>query len=186
MEYQEKKCKTCDIILTDDNVAWKNKTQWRGICKKCRSRSVGIWQKENPEVPRRNGLKHRRKVGIGIDYPCLVCGKMGKRVGAPHVCCIKCRFFYYVKTSKGCWIWEGIKGRGGYGKTFKDGKTMSAHRLSYEIFKGPIPDGLLICHSCDNPKCVNPSHLWAGTHQENTDDMMRKKRNYSPKRKKNA
>lgn len=54
---------------------------------------------------------------------------------------------------------------------------MSAHRFSYQQFKGKIPDGMIVCHSCDTPACVNPEHLWVGTYQDNSDDCHKKGRN---------
>lgn len=81
-----------------------------------------------------------------------------------------------------CWEWQGSK-RCGYGRTIigsrKDGsrKSISAHRLSYQIYVGEIPEGYEICHKCDNPSCINPDHLFAGTRQDNIDDRERKHRN---------
>jgi len=77
-----------------------------------------------------------------------------------------------------CWIWTGSVDHSGYGQINKGKITYRAHRISYEMFIGPIPDGLLILHSCDNPKCVNPAHLRAGTCQDNTDDMIKRQRAY--------
>jgi len=57
--------------------------------------------------------------------------------------------------------------------------TMLAHRVAYELFKGPIPPGLFICHSCDNPGCCNPNHLFIGTQQDNVQDMRNKNRGYN-------
>ncbi len=80
----------------------------------------------------------------------------------------------------GCWLWLLSFGNHGYGNVSRSrtstGKSGTAHRLSHEAFKGPIPDGMLVQHSCDNRWCVNPDHLSAGTDQTNVDDMYRKGR----------
>jgi len=79
----------------------------------------------------------------------------------------------------GCWIYERGLRRGVYGRFQiggKGSKHVSAHRYSYELHKGPIPEGMVIMHSCDTPRCVNPDHLRAGTHKENTADMIAKGR----------
>lgn len=81
-----------------------------------------------------------------------------------------------------CWIWTGYKSEHGYGKLTsgrrKDGdfKLIRAHRFSYTLKHGPIPKGVEICHKCDNPSCVNPNHLFAGSHQDNASDMVAKGR----------
>lgn len=72
-----------------------------------------------------------------------------------------------------CWTWDGRTNDKGYGR-FDDGTP--AHRWAYEYFNGPIPKGLLVLHSCDNPPCCNPRHLRAGTHQENMDDAVKRGR----------
>jgi HNH endonuclease len=78
-------------------------------------------------------------------------------------------------TLDGCWNWL-LACRGNYGLVKRKGKMLKAHRYSYELFVGPIKDGLLVLHKCDNPKCVNPKHLFLGTNADNMKDRDNKKR----------
>ena len=76
----------------------------------------------------------------------------------------------------GCWLWNGAKFENGYGAFSYRNKTVRAHRWSYNYWVGPIPDGLLVCHRCDTPACVNPDHLFVGTQRDNLDDREQKGR----------
>lgn len=88
---------------------------------------------------------------------------------------LKTRFFSKFKQTEGCWNWEGCLSSG-YGVIGSGGNRMKAHRVSWEIHNGKIPKQKCVCHKCDNPKCVNPDHLFLGTHQKNMDDMISKGR----------
>lgn len=81
-------------------------------------------------------------------------------------------------TEVGCWVWMGAYTSVGYGicKSTKREKSASAHRVSYEAFKGEIPKDKVVAHVCDNRLCVNPDHLWLASHKENSEDMVNKKR----------
>ena len=80
----------------------------------------------------------------------------------------------------GCWLWRGAK-PGKYGHTTVRGKTIDAHRLSYTIMVGPIPNGLMVLHTCDVPACVNPAHLFLGTGSDNMKDAVQKGRLKPPR-----
>lgn len=96
------------------------------------------------------------------------------------------RFWPKVEKTDTCWLWTAYAKQGGYGMMhYNDGtnRPVLAHRVSWELHYGPIPDGLCVLHQCDNPRCVRPDHLFLGTRRDNTHDMLAKGRHWTtPKR----
>ena len=90
---------------------------------------------------------------------------------------IDVRFWEKVDKSGECWIWMGGVAGSGYG-VFRgaDGRMTSAHRIAYWLERGEIPEGNVVCHTCDVKLCVRPDHLWCGTQKQNMDDMIAKGR----------
>ena len=79
-----------------------------------------------------------------------------------------------------CWLWHGAKDIKGYGVLRIGDMLIKAHRYAYQYVNGNISECEFVCHTCDNPSCVNPSHLWVGTHYDNMDDKIAKGRQHKP------
>jgi hypothetical protein len=90
----------------------------------------------------------------------------------------RCKFLLTrTKTNeKGCLIWLGSKNKQGYGSAIVSGKVRRVHRVIYEYLVCDVPENMDVCHSCDNPSCINPEHLFLGTVSDNMQDMLRKGR----------
>lgn len=109
------------------------------------------------------------------DYRCRYCS---------YACCHAARraistadrFWPRVRKTAGCWEWTGYLDKGGYGNLVIDNRQEKVHRVSWALHHGAIPDGMIVCHHCDNPACVRPDHLFLGTHQDNMTDKVNKGR----------
>jgi hypothetical protein len=90
----------------------------------------------------------------------------------------------YEIDESGCWLWTGGTRPNSKGVPYPrhwtdDRKSIGAHRFSFELVRGAIPKGMYVCHKCDTPLCVNPDHLFVGTHHDNMRDMVQKKRSFT-------
>lgn len=99
------------------------------------------------------------------------------------------RFEKYIahEPNTGCWLWTGAMTKSGYGRFIvsipgSKAITKRAHRVSFELYKNKIPNGMFVLHKCDIPACVNPDHLFLGTHTDNIRDSVKKKRNFNSKK----
>lgn len=86
--------------------------------------------------------------------------------------------WHRVDKTGTCWLWQGarLKGKRPYGKTYYEGKYWYAHRLAWTLTYGPIPCGMVVCHTCDNPPCCRPTHLFLGSQRDNLRDASSKGR----------
>lgn len=180
-----KNCKDCGIELDINNEVCygyrDGKPRIRSICKKCRSKESIQWANKNLEKRREYANSYARKTGRVKLHPCIRCGQLLTKKYALSLCSEMCRFMHYVLKTDYCWLWSGGRNRAGYGKFSMNGKVIAASRASYILFNGQITEGKYICHTCDNPPCVNPAHLWEGTASENQIDSVQKGRHRKKK-----
>jgi len=108
-----------------------------------------------------------------LKYGDCAANKLPQRSDAPVS--EKLTLIGWTVTDSGCWEWAGSRTQGGYGRL----GGVKTHRLAYEAWVGPIGEGLVVRHKCDNPPCINPEHLETGTHKDNMQDMYARNRNRS-------
>lgn len=129
------------------------------------------------------------------EIKCIKCGavRVAKRkadIGSGKFCSTQCayksrvkesreaKFWRYVNKQDNCWLWLGSRYSNGYGRLLYDKAQILAHRVAWELTNGLIPNGLFVCHHCDNKLCVRLDHLFLGTPKDNTADMVNKGRHY--------
>jgi hypothetical protein len=147
-------------------------------------------QKCGGQIPRLRHHDDKRWPHVWICNPCRHARRLNPEVKTcpeckaaiprlPYLAPGAIRFWRKVDKSGDCWLWRGGTSRKGdliYGAFGLGGPDCSAHRASWILSFGPVPPGLLVCHECDTPLCVRPTHLFLGTYQDNVDDMIRKGR----------
>ena len=137
------------------------------LCRCGCGKSVGFWSKTNRSCGRIKGQPKRFINGHG-GYNWI----KSKERAQP----LETRFWKKVAfgSEDVCWLWLGSKQR--YGVFYNSRHNYRAHRIAWILTYGPIPDGLLVCHHCDNPPCCNPKHLFLGTSSDNARDSVAKGR----------
>jgi len=163
-------CPKCKICKEDSDF-------WR-TCSYCKSCQKEHWR-NRINKNKRAYAENRKDIRFKNNArPCKKCGDLfiGKK---RSYCCTKCNFSDQVlKSQNKCWEWNGLKNKSGYGylTEYETSKRIFAHRYSYRIFKGIIPDNIHVLHRCDNPGCCSPFHLFLGTDKDNMSDCKKKGR----------
>jgi HNH endonuclease len=169
---QDKKCKLCDVILTPEIRVGFNLR-----CKSCWLKKVTLYRKANADKVRAYHKEYAKRKRATPISACEICTNPCSRKKNGFTCSEKFRLLSNVQVTENCWLWKGGVDICGYGSTnFKGSRKARAHRVAYELFKEPIPKGMLVLHRCDNPSCCNPDHLFVGTQKDNKKDQASKDR----------
>lgn len=179
-----KTCTACGREKAEESFGWQIKGKRRQQkCKTCVHEYNSSYYKRNREAVL------ARTVRDIATMRCKGCGTSFKPASLGQTYCTKeCRssiprrFWERVRQSDGCWEWMGAKFPKGYGSLFTGKKCELAHRVSYILHYGAIPDDLWVLHRCDNPGCVRPDHLFLGNNTDNVRDMIAKGRSWQQTR----
>jgi hypothetical protein len=147
-------CSYCISCDKEYRKIWRQKNK-----EKYSTRRSELWRKNNPRY-----CKNCENQINGTKY---------------QYCCSHCNFInQIIKQENGCWEWQGLKNHSKYGyfTDFETRKKIFSHRYSYKTFRGEITENFHVCHTCDNPKCCNPAHLFLGTDKDNMQDCKNKGR----------
>lgn len=184
-----------ECVTAYRKIHWKSKI--KRDCINC-NKEFEVHQSELKKSKNAGSYCSRECISLGKSFiqKCLICNKpykvhlSNKKRSNPRFCSKKCydsrtdpkeHFFKSISKRKhkyNCWIWKGRKDKDGYGILYIK-KNVKAHRYSWELKNGRIPEGFILCHKCDNTSCVNPDHLYIGTHLDNARDRINKEnKNY--------